>query len=105
MLLNDKPMNNTCFVSVEVLCAEHEFTADTHATGLRPALAKHAGTCSQYLQQSLCRTVARHAMKSRLQHALLTIILKLCSLKRVPPNKKQQPVSNTVFYHSAQDML
>jgi hypothetical protein len=79
-------------MSVECIGAVHEATADIHASGLRPAFAKYAGTRGQDQQQSVCRAVARHAMKSRLQHALLTIMLKLCSLKRVPPNKKQQPV-------------
>lgn len=43
----------------------------------------------------LCAAVgidsAMQVRKSRLQHALLIIVLKLCSLKRAPPQKKHIP--------------
>ncbi len=36
-------------------------------------------------------TMATLAMKSRLQHALFTIMLKLCCLYFEPPHRKQKP--------------
>lgn len=58
------------------------------------------GFCSASMRLCLPREQAgqrpaadgtHQAMNSREQHALLTIMLKLCSLKRVPPKRKQHP--------------